>query len=168
MKVLSGIQMKLSWLSPKTAPFFSATPITLRGWPSTSISLPIGSIIPKKASRRSVPMTATIAAWVTSCCTMWRPDSSSRIVPMRAMFSVMPAMPTFFWIVRPRLTLLPVQTWAPTSEHSVHAFLTASKSSMLRRLRFIISIHCSWLVMRSGMRCRRKALVPSSRTLSDM
>jgi hypothetical protein len=126
MKVVSGIHRKLSWLSPKTAPFFSATPMTFRGCPSTSISLPIGSIIPKKASRRSVPMTATIDAWATSWCTMWRPDSTSRMVPMRAMFSVTPAMPTFFWMVRPRLTLLPVQTWAPTSEHRVQAFLTAS------------------------------------------
>ena len=121
-----GSQTKLSWLSPKTAPFFSATPMTLIGWPSMSISLPMGSIVPKKASTRSVPMTPTIAAWVTSCCTMWRPATSSRMVPIRAMFSVIPATPTFFWMMRPRLTLVPVQTCAPTSEQSVQAFWTAS------------------------------------------
>ena len=68
-KVEIGIQTKLSWLWPKTEPFFSATPTTLRGWPSTSISLPIGSIVPKNASTRSVPITATRDAWSSSCWT---------------------------------------------------------------------------------------------------
>ncbi len=84
------------------------------------------------------------------------------------MFSVIPATPTFFWMTRPRLTLVPVQTCAPTSEHRVQAFWTASKSSMLSRFLFIISSHISWLLMMSGRLWRRKALVPSSSTLSDM
>ncbi len=71
-------------------------------------------------------------------------------------------------MMRPRFTLPPVQAWAPTSEHSVQAFFTASRSSRSRRFLFIISIHCSWLVMMSGMRWRRNAFVPSSSTLSDM
>ena len=48
------------------------------------------------------------------------------MVPIREMFSVTPAMPTFFWMMRPRFTLLPVQTCAPTSEQRVQAFLIAS------------------------------------------
>ena len=59
-----GIQAKLSWLSPKTVPFFSATPTTLKGRPSRRTSRPMGSRVPKKASTRSVPMTATGAGLV--------------------------------------------------------------------------------------------------------
>ena len=90
------------------------------------------------------------------------------MLPMRETFSVMPVISTFFWMTRPRLTLPPVSTWAPTSVHSVHAFFIASKSSMLRRFLRITAIHCSWLVMMSGPRWRRKLRPPSSSTFSDM
>jgi hypothetical protein len=83
-------------------------------------------MVPKKASTRSVPITATRAACAMSCWTRWRPAASSRTVPMRAMFSVMPATPTFFWMTRPRFTFVPVHTCAPTSEHRVQAARTAS------------------------------------------
>ena len=43
-----GIQAKLSWLSPNTLPFFSATPTILKGRPSSRTSLPRGSMRPEE------------------------------------------------------------------------------------------------------------------------
>ena len=84
------------------------------------------------------------------------------------MFSVMPVTCTLFWVVRPYLTLRAVLTRAPTSAQSSQARRIASMSCSVRSLRFIISIHCSRLVMTSGCFCTVKLRVPSSSTLSEM
>ena len=87
-----GIQTKLSWLSPKTLPFFSATPTILKGRPSSSTSLPRGSMEPKKASTRSVPTTATARACSMSFWIEVAARGRSRTLPMRGMFSVIPVI----------------------------------------------------------------------------
>ena len=147
-----GIHTKLSWLSPKTTPFFSATPTTLSGWPSTSISLPIGSIVPKKASTRSVPITATSGRLDVVLGRGGARPRGRGCVPMRAMFSVTPAMPH---VLLDRAAALDAAAGPdlarPPRSSSVQALRTASQSSIVRRLRFCISSHCSWLVMMSGV-----------------
>ncbi len=93
---------------------------------------------------------------------------SSRTVPMRLKFSVIPMMRTFFWVMRPSLTLPPVATMAPTSEQRVQARFMACTSRSSRFFRFCISSHISRLVMMSGIFWTVKLRVPRARTLSLM
>jgi len=137
-----GSHTKLSWLWPNTLPFFSATPTTRSGWLSTRISLPIGSMLPKKASTRSVPITATWRASSMSSWIRWRPVSSSRTAPMRGTFSVMPMTRTFSWVVRPHLAVRAVASCPPTSRQASQPFLIASRSWSVMSFLLLNSMNC--------------------------
>ncbi|MFN8096018.1 MAG: hypothetical protein U0599_28020 [Vicinamibacteria bacterium] len=131
-----GIQTKLSWLCPKTEPFFSG-----HSHHSQGMAVHVDLLADPAPSSRRTPRRGPCRSgrhqgrWSSSCWTRWRPAAGSRIEPIRETFSVIPTIWTFFWMTRPRFTLPPVSTWAPTSEHRVQAFFIAARSSMLTRLR---------------------------------
>ena len=62
-KVPRGMKTKLSWLTPKVEPTFSATPTTVKLWPPTVNSLPMGSTEGKSLSTMSWPMKQTRVLW---------------------------------------------------------------------------------------------------------